>query len=248
MKKIVLTTLALCCLICFSCKTGVEEKALDECELFTINNFTFYNSRVYDRPVIFKKGSHKLLHEDYVPIWYPGYCAINMPSYFSTKEEYLKHIPAKQVKGSDPSYFEHIYENSKLNPNGVKVNYHDDYHLLFRGTLSAKHTSGREFLLVAGKSYIAKEEDYDKNTEFYEKEVKDMLAFEREGSTYKLVNPEIIFGNFLKTQHDKVFGVLNTTNLLNAVCVENVNTIQKPNFDSSKLPKWVYNKSELTNE
>jgi hypothetical protein len=75
-----------------------------------------------------------------------------------------------------------------------------------------------------------------------------MLAFEREGNTYKLINPEIIFGNFLKTQHDKVFGVLNTTNLLNAVCVENVNTIQKPNFDSSKLPKWVYNKSELTNE
>ncbi|GAB1856982.1 hypothetical protein MHTCC0001_18180 [Flavobacteriaceae bacterium MHTCC 0001] len=227
----------------------MEDKALDECELFTINNFTFYNSRVYDRPIIFEKGSHALLHDEYVPIWYPGYCAINMPSYFESKADYIKYIPNKQIKGHSPSYYEHIYENSKLNPKGVNVNFHEGYHLLFRGTISAKHkTSGRQFLLVAGKSYIAQESDYDKNTEFYEKDIKDMIVFELEGNVYKLVNSEIVFGNFLKEHYDKVFAVLNVRNILDAVCIENINTAKKTNFDADRMPPWAYNKSELINE
>ncbi len=249
MNKLVLKTLMIFCLIFASCKTGVEEKAVDECELFTINNYKFYNSRVYDRPVIFKKGSHELLHSEFVPVWYSGYCAINMPSYFESKSDYVKHVLNRQVKDHDPSYYEHIYENSKSNPKGLKSNYHENYHLLFRGTISVKHVkNGTEYLLVAGKSYIENEADYDKNTEFYDSKVKDMFAFKLENGTYKLVDLDRIFGHFVKAQHDKVFAVLDTKNLLNALCVENVNTIKKANFDAEKLPKWVYNKSDLTNQ
>ncbi len=249
MSKFLLSTLIVACVVFTSCKTGVEEKVVDDCELFTINNFKFYNSRVYDRPIIFEKGSHNLLHKEFVPVWYPGYCAINNPAYFQTKAEYMKYILNRQVNDHDPSYYEHLYESSKANPKGVNNHYHDSYHLLFRGTISVQHVpSGTEFLLVAGKSYIEKEEDYDKNTEFYDSAIKEMFAFKLEGKSYKLVDIDRIFGTFLKVQEDKVYAVLNTKNLLNAVCVENVNTVKKLDFDSNKLPGWVYHKSDLTNE
>ncbi|OEK06174.1 hypothetical protein A8C32_19300 [Flavivirga aquatica] len=247
MNKIILKTLLLFCLIATSCKTkGIEDKMVDQCELFKIGNYKFYNPRVYDRPVIFKKESHDLLHNEYVPIWYPGYCAVNLPSYFNTKEDYVKHIHSSQIKRFSSPYFEEMYNKNKDNLKGVEGIYHKDYHLLFRGTVSVKNlTSGNEYLLVAGKSYIANEADYNKNTEFYESDVKTMFAFMLENGVYKYVDVDLVVGTFTKPQHEQVYDILNAKTLVDAICFENVNTIKKPNFDSSTLPGWVHNKSEL---
>tara|TARA_R110002050_G_scaffold293182_1_gene449421 strand:+ start:93457 stop:94206 length:750 start_codon:yes stop_codon:yes gene_type:complete len=249
MSKIILKTLMIFCLIT-SCKTkGVSDVVVDECELFKIGNFEFYNPRVYERPVIFKKGSHALLHDEYIPVWYAGYCAENLPSYFKNKEDFMKHVFSKKIKHKGLSYYDQMYEADKVNLKGLKSIYYDDYHLLFRGTVSVKNvSSGHEYLLVAGKSYISDESDYDKNTEFYESDVKSMFAFLLEDDVYKFVDIDYVIGTFSKPQYDKVFDILNTKTLVNSLCVENVNTIKKPDFNSLELPKWVYNKSELDEE
>ncbi|MEP1490017.1 MAG: hypothetical protein ABJK28_16480 [Algibacter sp.] len=241
--------LVLFCLVSVSCKTNTDNRNLDDCELFKIGNYKFYNPRVYDRPIVFEKGNHNLLNDTYVPIWYPGYCAINLPSYFKSKEDYLKHIADKNVKYRSIAYYENLYEANKTNLNGVKAHYHKDYHLLFRGTVSVKNlASGNNYLLVAGRSYISEESDYDKNTEFYEKDVKDMFAFIEEDDIYKLVDIDLVVGNFNKVQFDKVYSILSTEKLVKSVCAENVNTQKKSDFNSIELPTWVYNKSELDEE
>ncbi|WP_303317083.1 hypothetical protein Q4Q34_02705 [Flavivirga abyssicola] len=246
MNKTILKTLMLFCFI-VSCKTSVKENAnSDGCELFKIGNYKFYNPRVYERPVIFKKGSHELLHTEYTPKWYPGYCAENLPSYFKTKEEFLKHVHSSKLKRLSTPYFEKVYNGNKDNLKGKPGLYNDDYHLLFRGTVAVKNSkSGNEYLLVAGKSYIDNESDYDKNTDFYESDVKTMFAFILEDGAYKFVDPNLVFGTFTKEQHDKVYDILSVKSLVYASCFENVNTTRKPNFDSSALPGWVYNKSDL---
>lgn len=249
MNKIVLKTLMLFCII-VSCKTNVQEDTIaTKCELFKIGNYKFYNPRVYERPVIFKKGSHELLHNEYTPAWYPGYCAENLPAYFKTKEDFVKHIYSGEVKRLSSPYFEAIYNKNKDNLKGKPGIFHDDYHLLFRGTVSVKNSnSGNEYLLVAGKSYIDNETDYDKNTDFYESEVKTMFAYMLEDGVYKSVDPDLVFGTFTKEQHDQVYNILDVKSLVYASCFENVNTIRKPNFDRTSLPSWVYNKSELDEE
>ncbi|ULC59824.1 hypothetical protein MBM09_02320 [Flaviramulus sp. BrNp1-15] len=246
MNKIILKTLVVFCLIT-SCKTKeVSEFAADECELFKIGNYVFYNPRIYERPVIFEKGSHALLHKEYVPVWYAGYCAENLPSYFKTADEFIKHVYSKKIEKKSLPYYSKFYNINKENSKGLRSMYHDDYHLLFRGTVSVKNlSSGNEYLLVAGKSYISNESDYDKNTDFYENDVKSMFAFLLEDGVYKSVDIDYVTGNFTKVQHDRVYDILNTKTLVNSLCVENVNTIKKPNFNSSELPRWVYNKTEL---
>jgi hypothetical protein len=246
MNKIVLLVLTVFCLTT-SCKTnGVAETVKEDCELFKIGNYVFSNPRVYEVPVIFEKGSHALLHTDYVPVWYSGYCAENLPSYFKTKEDFLKHVYSKDKKTKGDAFYEQKYEEYKTNMVGVNDIYHEGYHLLFRGTVSVKNlASGHEYLLVEGKNYIENESDYDKNTEFYESDVKSMFAFLLEDGVYKYVDLDYVIGNFTKQQNDKVFAVLSTKSLVNQSCVENVNNIKKPNFDRSELPSWVYNKSEL---
>ncbi|MDO5971617.1 hypothetical protein Q4Q35_17575 [Flavivirga aquimarina] len=246
MNKTLLKILMLFCLV-VSCKTNVQEDTIvNKCELFAIGNYKFYNPRVYERPVIFKKGSHELLHDEYVPAWYPGYCADNLPSFFETKGDYIKHIHSNQIKSLGSPYFEDFYERNKSNVKGKQDIYHENYHLLFRGTVSVKNKkSGNEYLLVAGKSYIDNAEDYDKNTDFYESSVKMMFAFMLENGVYKSVDPDLVFGTFTKDQQDQVYDILNVKTLVYASCFENVNTLKKPNFDNSSLPSWVYNKSEL---
>ncbi|AXP80492.1 hypothetical protein CJ739_1403 [Mariniflexile rhizosphaerae] len=246
MNKTLLLTLTVFCLIT-SCKTNeVSETAKDECKLFNIGNYVFYNPRVYEVPVIFKKGSHALLHDDYVPVWYSGYCAENLPSFFKTKEDFLKHVHSKMKQYKGDLFYEQKYEAYKTDSVGLNNIYHEGYHLLFRGTVSVKNlSSGNEYLLVEGKNYIENESDYDKNTEFYESDVKSMFAFLLEDGIYKFVDIDYVIGNFTKQQNDKVFSILSTKTLINQTCVENVNNIKKPNFDRSELPGWVYNKSEL---
>lgn len=246
MNKIILSALVVFSLIT-SCKTkGVSDVAVDECELFKIGNFSFYNPRVYERPVMFEKGSHVLLHEDYLPVWYPGYCAENLPSYFKDKSDFLKHVYSKSIDHRSLPYYDQMYEANKDNLKGAPQYYHPDFYLIFRGTVSVKNLkSGNEYLLVAGKSYIADEADYDKNTDFYESDVKSMMAFIFEDGVYKYVDIDQVLGHFSKPQYDKVFDILNVKTLINTVCVENVNNVKKVDFDSSKLPQWVYTKSEL---
>lgn len=248
MNKTILKMLMVFCLIATisSCKTkGIEEKAVDECELFKIKNYKFYNPRVYERPIIFKKGSHDLMSSDFTPIWYPGYCAVNLPSYFETKDDFIKYVHSKEVDRRSRPYYEQFYEVNKKNENGLKAIYHDDYHLLFRGTVSVKNVnSGNEYLLVAGKNYIATEADYDKNTEFYEKGVKTMFAFLLEDGAYKLVDIDLVVGTFSKQQHELVYDILNVNTLVDAICFESVNTTKKSDFDKSTLPGWVYKKAE----
>ena len=230
-----------------SCKTkGIEEKIADECELFRVKNFKFYNPRIYERPIIFKKGSHDLLTNDFTPIWYPGYCAVNLPSYFDNKEDYLKYIYSKEIARRSRPYFEQFYDVNKDNSQGRKAIYHDDYHLLFRGTVSVKNiNSGNEYLLVAGKNYIANVEDYDKNTEFYEKDVKTMFAYLLEDGAYKQVDIDLVVGTFTKQQHELVYDILNVNTLVDAICFESVNTTNATAHIATNLPKWVYNKSQL---
>lgn len=246
MNRVLLFTVAVFCLIT-SCKTnGVSEVVIDDCELFKIGNYVFYNPKVYEVPVIFEKGSHALLHDDYVPVWYAGYCAENLPSYFNTKESFMKYVHSKKIETQGNPYYEQKYETYKESSTGVDDIYHQGYHLLFRGTVSVKNlASGHEYLLVEGKNYIENESDYDKNTEFYESDVKSMFAFLLEDGVYKFVDIDYVIGNFTKTQNEKVFAILSTKGLLNQTCIENVNNIKKPNFDGSQLPSWVYNKSEL---
>lgn len=246
MNRVLLFAVAVFCLIT-SCKTNeVSETVIDDCELFKIGNYVFYNPKVYEVPVIFEKGSHALLHDDYVPVWYAGYCAENLPSYFKTKESFMKYVHSKNIQTQGNSYYEQKYETYKASATGVDDIYHQGYHLLFRGTVSVKNlASGHEYLLVEGKNYIENESDYDKNTEFYESDVKSMFAFLLEDGVYKFVDIDYVIGNFTKTQNDKVFAILSTKVLLNQTCIENVNNIKKPNFDGSQLPSWVYNKSEL---
>lgn len=245
MNRILLTLMILCTAI--SCKTnGVTEVVNEDCELFKIGNYVFYNPRVYEVPVIFEKGSHALLNDDYVPVWYSGYCAEHLPSYFSTKESFMKHVYSKNKQSKGNLYYEQKYEHYKADSLGVDDIFHEGYHLLFRGTVSVKNlASGQEYLLVEGKNYIENPSDYDKNTEFYESDVKSMFAFLLEDGVYKFVDIDNVMGNFTKQQNDKVFAVLSANTLINQTCVENVNTIKKPNFDKSELPSWVYNKSEL---
>jgi hypothetical protein len=246
MKKVILLTLTVFCLIT-SCKTnGVTEVVNDECELFKIGNFVFSNPRVYEVPVIFKKGSHELLNNDYVPIWYSGYCAENLPSYFKTKESFMKLVHSKKKEAKGNLYYEQKYDKYQADSLGVDDIYHAGYHLVFRGTVSVKNlASGNEYLLVDGKNYIENESDYDKNTEFYDSDVKTMFAFILEDRMYKYVDIDYVIGNFTKEQNDKVLAILNTKTLVNQTCIENVNNIKKPNFDKFELPSWVYNKSEL---
>lgn len=247
MTKTLFFTLAVLCLVT-SCKTngGVSEAINKDCELFNIGNYVFYNPRVYEVPVLFQKGSHALLNQDYIPAWYAGYCAENLPSFFKSKEAFLKHIHSKKKEEKGIAYYEQKYEHYKADSLGVKDIYHEGYHLLFRGTVSVKNlTSGHEYLLVEGKNYIENESDYDKNTEFYENDVKSMFAFLIEDGVYKHVDLDYVLGHFTKPQNDKVLAILSTKTLLNEACVENVNNIKKPNFDRSELPSWVYNKSEL---
>lgn len=216
--------------------------------MFKIENYKFYNSRVYDRPVIFEKGNHNLLNKGFVPTWYAGYCAINFPAYFKSKEDYLKYIWGKNIEDRSLAYYEEAYELNKTSPTGLQVHYHKDFHLLFRGTVSVKNlNSGNNYLLVAGRSYISNEFDYDKNTDFYEKGVKDMFAFIEEEGVYKLINIDLVIGNFSEAQHHMVFDILNPDSLMKSICIETVNTLQKPNFNPAELPKWVYNKSEIDN-
>ncbi|WP_346881988.1 hypothetical protein [uncultured Algibacter sp.] len=245
MNKTILKALMICCVI-VSCKTkGIEDPLDNKCELFKIGNYEFFNPRIYDRPVLFEKESHNLLHEEYTPIWYKGYCAVNLPSHFSTKEDYLKYVHSGDIKRFGTSKYETIYDENKTNTKGIQDVYHKDFHLLFRGTVSVKNVaSGNEYLLVAGKSYIASENDYDKNTEFYESEVKNMFAFMLEDGIYKHVSVDLVVGTFTKHQHEQVYDILNAKTLVDALCFETINTIKKPDFDSAALPKWVYNKSE----
>ncbi|WP_157614113.1 hypothetical protein [Pseudotamlana agarivorans] len=247
MMRTLLKTLLIFCVI-VSCKTnGSETKVSKNCDLFQIGNYKFFNPRVYEHPVIFEKGNHNLLNKDFTPVWYNGYCAENLPSHFATKDEYLKYIPTARINKEGRAPFDSFYEVNKNSVKGKPGLYHDDYHLLFRGTVSVKHLkSDKEYLLVAGKNYILKEEDYDKNTEFYEPSVKTMFAYLLEDGVYKSVDIDYVLGNFTKAQHDKVFEVLNVKNLVNSVCVESVNTQGKPNFDSASLPKWVYDKSSVS--
>ncbi|MFB9055186.1 hypothetical protein ACFFU9_00380 [Mariniflexile ostreae] len=249
MNKTVLSALVVLCLIT-SCKTkGVSDIAVGECELFKIGNFSFYNPRVYERPIMFQKGSHTLLYPDYLPVWYAGYCAENLPSYFKEKSDFIKHIYSKKIAQRSLPYYDQMYEANKNNLKGAPAFYHDDFFLVFRGTVSVKNLkSNNEYLLVSGKSYIADESDYDKNTDFYEKDVKSMFAFILEDGVYKFVDVDLVMGNFSKYQNDKVLDILNAKTLVETVCVENVNNVKKIDFDSSKLPKWVYNKSELDEE
>src|SRR5690606_17208562 len=216
MNKILLLALAVFCLTT-SCKTnGVTEVVNEECELFKIGNYVFSNPRVYEVPVLFEKGSHALLNTDYVPIWYAGYCAENLPSYFKTKESYMKLVHSKKKEEKGNAYYEHKYEKYKTDSIGVNDIYHEGYHLLFRGTVSVKNiTSGHKYLLVEGKNYIENESDYDKNTEFYDRDVKSMFAFLLEDGMYKYVDLDYVIGNFTKPQYEKVFAILNTKTLLN---------------------------------
>lgn len=248
MSKLLCKVLIVFCLINVSCKTGVDEKNVDECELFKIGNYMFYNSRVYDHPVIFEKGNHNLLNKEFVPIWYAGYCAENFPAYFNSKEVYLKYISNKSIELQSLAYYEDKYEANKTNLSGINAHYNKDFHLLFRGTVSVKNIkSGDNYLFVAGRSYISKESDYDKNTEFYGKKVKDMFAFKEEEGVYKLINIDRVIGNFSQAQHDKVFEILNPDLVMKSICTETVNTLKKPNFNPTELPSWVYNKSEIVN-
>lgn len=246
MNKIVLKALVVCCIM-VSCKSKEKDDRLAfGCELFKIGNYQFFSPKVYERPIIFKKGAHDLINDDYVPLWYAGYCAENMPSYFDTKEVFLKHVHSSQIKKRSTAYFEKFYDHYKKKPQGIDGLNHKDFHLLFRGTVSVKNlSSGNEYMLVAGKSYIENESDYDKNTEFYNADVKDMLAFVLEDGVYKSVDIDRVVGHFSKQQYDKVYGVLNVQTLVNTPCFENVNTINKLNFDKAKLPGWVYNKTEF---
>ncbi|WP_308991858.1 hypothetical protein QLS71_006410 [Mariniflexile litorale] len=234
------------CLVNVSCKTDIDSKIVNECELFKIGNFKFYNPRVYDHPIIFEKGSHNLLDNHYVPVWYPGYCAIYKPSYFKSKEDYLKYVADKNIKYRSLSYYENLYEENRTNLKGLKENYHEDYHLLYRGTVSVKNvSSGNHYLLVAGRNYISEVSDYDKNTEFYEGKVSDMFAFIEEDGVYKSVDIDLVVGQFNKEQLSKVYDILSAKRLVKTVCVETVNTLMKTDFNSSTLPAWVSNKSEL---
>jgi len=233
------------CLVNVSCKTGIDSRNSGECELFEIGNYEFYNPRVYDRPIVFKKGSHDLLNNRYKPVWYPGYCAINLPSYFKSKEDYLKHVSKMDIEKRSVVYYENFYKANKENLMGRKANYHKDYHLLFRGTVNVKNlNSGNEYLLVAGRSYISKDSDFDKNTEFYGQKVEDMLAFRIEDGIYKSVDIALVLGTFNKMEHEKVFNILSADRLVESVCIENVNTLRKSDFNSNELPNWVYNKSK----
>ncbi len=230
-----------------SCKTnGSETKRIEECDLFQIGNYKFYNPRVYEHPVIFEKGAHDLLNKDFTPLWYAGYCAENLPNYFNSKEAYIQHIHSAKIKKMGLAYYESFYEANKNNERGKPGIIHDKYHLLFRGTVSVKNlNSKREYLLVAGKNYIETVEDFDKNTEFYEPKVENMYVFLLEDGVYKQVDDDYVLGTFDKTQHDKVFDILNVETLVNSVCFESINTLNKTNFNSESLPRWVYNKSEL---
>ena len=252
MNRLTLKALVIFCLaLTTSCKTKgvIDEVATEECELFKIRSYVFYNPRVYERPVIFEKGGHTLLNNEYMPTWYAGYCAENYPGHFKNKEDFTKHVHSKKISQKSVDYYSNMYEATKDRPKGLNGIAHDDYHLLFRGTVSVKNVnSGNEYLLVAGKSYISTPSDFDKNTDFYDNTVKTMFAFLLEDGVYKSVNIDYVTGNFSKEQHDKVFDILNTKTLVNTVCVENVNTIQKPNFNNVELPGWVYNKSELTEQ
>lgn len=245
MNKALLIILIVSCVFT-SCKTGVESEKVEQCELFKIGNFEFYNPRVYDYPIITKKGSHELLHNDFVPAWYAGYAAKNLPSFFKTKEAYLKYVNNSKIEKYTAAHFEGFYEKNKTNINGIDALNHKDFHLLFRGTVSVRHAkSGNEYLLVAGKSYLDNESDFDKNTEFYEGDVKTMFAFQLEDDVYKSVDIDRIVGQFGKAQHDKVFNILHVKNMMDLTCLANVNTMKNPNFSNSELPKWVYNKSEV---
>ncbi len=242
-------TLLLCLLVFYvltSCKTGVKVDKLDQCELFKIGNYEFYNPRVYDYPIITKKGSHELLHNDFIPVWYAGYAAKNLPSFFKTKEAYLKYVNTSKIKKYSSVYFENFYEKNKTNLKGIDALNHKDFHLLFRGTVSVRHEkSGSEYLLVAGKSYLDNESDFDKNTEFYESDVKTMFAFKLENDVYKSVDIDRIVGQFGKAEHDKVYNILHVKNMINLTCLANVNTTKKQNFSDAELPGWVYNKSQV---
>ena len=247
MTKKRLFQLLLVAVVCTSCNQKAETRvAAEKCELFNIGSYLFYNPQVYERPVIFEKGSHALLHEEYIPAWYAAYCAENRPSYFETKEDYLKHIHSKNIDSRGEDYYAEVYEKNKDVHKGFKTVYYDDFHLLFRGTVSIKKQStGDEYLLVAGKSYIEDESDYDKNTDYYESDVKTMFAYMKEDGVFKSINIDQIMGNFSKEQYDKVLDILNTKTLVNSSCVEIVNTIMTPDFNDSKLPQWVYTKAEM---
>ncbi|MCB4798409.1 hypothetical protein [Neotamlana laminarinivorans] len=248
MKKTILLSVFTFTLIT-SCKTGVENRDVELCNLFEIGNFSFYSPSVYEHPILFSKGTHDLLHDEYVPAWYSGYCALNKPSHFKSKEDFMKYIHSSNIELHGKEYYEKMYDHYKDNPVGVEGYNHKDFHLLFRGTVSVKNSrSGNEYLLVAGKNYIEKEEDIDKNTDFYERNVENMLAFALEDGVYKAVDLQLVNGTFTKAQDEKVFAILNVDNLINSTCFQNINTLKKPNFNNSDLPKWVYNKSALDEE
>jgi len=143
----------------------ISLKAQNQCEIFTIKNYTFYNPKIYDHPILLKKGSHQLLQNSYIPEWYPGYCSGAMPSYFTTKNEYLSSIHSSQIEKFTLAYFGDLYETNKTKLDGIKMFFANGYHLLYRGTISVKNTTtGEQYLLVAGGDYVSNESDFNKNT------------------------------------------------------------------------------------
>ncbi|HAH54493.1 MAG TPA: hypothetical protein DCM02_04205 [Flavobacterium sp.] len=216
-----------------------------QCELFTLNNYTFYNPQIYDHPILFEKGSHKLLQNLYIPEWYPGYCAIIRPSYFVSKNEYLSYIHTAQIEKFTLSYFDDLYETNKNKYGDIKRFFANDFFLLFRGTIKVKNiTNGKEYLLVAGGDYISNESDFNKNTEFYEKYNKGLIAFALENGVYKLVDINLIFKDLSDVEYSKVSEIFSVDSLISAKCFENINNLNKGSFNNTILPSWVIDKSK----
>lgn len=245
MNKGLLFLFSFCVLM--SCKPSVGANTGQQCELFKIGKYEFYNPKVYDYPIITKKGSHELLNSSFIPVWYAGYAAKNLPSFFKSKKHYLEYVNASKIKKYSKAYFESFYDKYKTDLKGIDALNHKNFHLLFRGTVNVQDVnSGEEYLLVAGKSYLDSESDFDKNTEFYESGVKTMFAFKLENNVYKSVEIDHILGQFEKVEYDRVYNILNVKNMINLTCLTSINTTNKANFSETELPKWVYNKFELS--
>ncbi len=228
-----------------SCKINNNTK---DCTLFSIKDLSFKNPTIYEFPILFKKGSHELLNNDFTPKWYSAYCAINKPSHFKSEQEMMKFIDISQIDKFGMSYFEKLYQEYKSSKRGVKRLYHKDYHLLFSGIIYVSNDkTNEEFLLVGGKSYIDKVSDYDKNTVFYKDYIKSLFAFIKKDNVYKHIDINYLFQNFTNEEYSKVNNILSIDFISkNHLCLNKINNSQKSTFKKNEFPDWVINKSKKT--
>jgi hypothetical protein len=243
MKKIFIAVILLF-IFCFFLFNPLNK--YEECVISSFDDYEIYDLKIYNKPIFIKENSHQLENPNFVPEWYLGYSSIFIPYNFPTIELRNEGLHSSRIEKDGISFLDSIYYKFKDIEEGRPNLRYKGFGKVCSRTIKIRNKKNKkEYLVFSLNSYEIKN-GFLENSIYNPLRSALTIAFELDNNVYKSVTGSYSLLKIIgRENYSKILDIIDLERIAKLdenKCYEVINNNEEKNFDSKKLPKWLFDK------